>query len=114
MDPGKKAYRVRAVTQSGNAFVICVSYPLGAAMTTYSIDFYELVWSENLPPETIPTSRQASFKEELRANHKASLVCDTNSESEVDFIARNIRDVYGDNALVTLSSIDENLQTTAL
>ena len=74
------------------------------------MDFYELVWSTTLPAVGIPSSRQATFKEELRCMHKASKIFGAGSESEQQFIAKCMSEVYGNDATASLSLIDESMQ----
>ena len=114
MDSSKKAYRIRVSTSSGNAYLVCVSYPLDTQSTSYGLDFFEIVWPSALADESIPSSRQATFKEELRAMHRAYQVCDASSESEEDFIAQCMRDVYGNDTTIQMSAIDQSLQTYEL
>ena len=114
MHPDKKAYRISVAAPDGRARLICVSYPLDSSATNYGMDFYELVWSTTLPAQSIPSSRQATFKEELRCMHRASRSYVAGHESEEEFIAIRMRDVYGNDASIALSPIDELMQSTDL
>lgn len=114
MDPNKKAYRIRVLTSSGNIYLVCVSYPIDKQATAYGLDFFELVWPSILTAESIPSSRKATFKEELRATHRASQVRDAVSSSEEIFISQRMRDVYGNDTTVQVSAIDQSLQTYEL
>ena len=68
-----KFYRVRVdAGRRGGAGLVCVTYNLDTGKRFVGIEYYELVWSfedENL---SIPSSRQATFKEELRVLHQAA------------------------------------------
>ena len=114
MHPGKKAYRISVSTPEGRAYLICVSYPLDQAESEYGLDFYELVWSTTLPSQTIPSLAQATFKEELRAMHRASKARTDSSEPEEQFIEKMMCDAYGNDANVSLSIIDESMQSGEL
>lgn len=110
MDPNKRAYRIRIDKGEGRARLICVSYPLDAAMTQFGLDFWELVWTKTgLPEHVIPTGRVASFAEELRALHRASKALPS-GEDEPQFIAQTLRAVYGE-ASLWMSPINEELES---
>jgi hypothetical protein len=106
MDSTKKAYRIGVLSDNGEskALLICVSYPLDESTSSYGIDFYELECSKSFPSENIPSSRQSTFKEELRARNRASVARDF-VENEKDFIAKKMKNVYGQSCSVTVSDI---------
>lgn len=115
MHPGMKGYRISVSAPEGRAHLICVSYPLDGAERNFGMDFYELIWSNTLPPQSIPSSRQATFKEELRCMHRASKSFATGgNESEDQFIANRMRDVYGNDAQIAISVIDDSMQSPEL
>jgi len=114
VESGKRAYRICISAPEGRAHLVCVSYPLDTRADQYGLDFYELVWTTTLPAIRIPSSRRATFKEELRCMHKASKAFSASSEPEQHYIAKCMRDVYGNDALVSLSVIDESMQSTDL
>jgi hypothetical protein len=111
MDSNKNAYRVRVNTSAGNVYLICVSYPLDSKPSIWGLDFYELSWPSGLPSHSIPSARQATFKEELRAAHKASCCRESSAEGEDIFITKKIRSVYGDDTTICISSVDESMET---
>lgn len=111
MDNAKTAYRIKVTTTSGNVYLICVSYPLDSRPSNYGLDFYELSWPTGLETHSIPSHRQATFAEELLASHRASCTRHTNEGAEEQFIVKKVRSVYGDNAAVSMSVIDQSMST---
>ena len=109
----KMAYRISISAPEGRAHLVCVSYPLDINESQYGLDFYELVWSTTRTAVAIPSSRQATFKEELRCMHQASKAFAAGGESEVQFIAKCMKDVYGNDASVAVSVIDKSMQCRA-
>lgn len=111
MSTSKTAYRIKVTTPEGSVYLICVSYPLDSRPSNIGLDFYELLWPSGLPPCSIPYDKQATFKEELRAIHRASCTRHIDEEAEDQFIVKQVRGVYGSNAPVSMSVVDQLMQT---
>jgi hypothetical protein len=113
LNADKKGYRVRIVVGTAYAYLFCVSYPLDLAKSHYGLDFYEVIWSSDLVRPSFPQIRATNFREELLIFHRASASHDAVPD-EVGFIATKMKDVYGDEATIHISSIDEKLQPGGL
>lgn len=109
MRPNTTAYRIKVGTSVGDAYLVCVSYPLDSKPTYYGLDFYEISWPSALKASSIPSIRQATFPEELRALHTASCTRDENSGAEVEFIAKQMHSVYGNDARTSVSEINQSM-----
>lgn len=112
MNANKTAYRIKVSTPVGDAYLVCVSYTLDSKPSNYGLDFYELWCPSDLPTYSIPSHRQATFKEELRFLHRASCTRCADGEAEDQFIVKQIRTVYGNNLPVAMSVIDQSMQTS--
>ncbi len=111
MDPNNKAYRVKIATSAGNTYLICISYPLDSNMLNYGLDFYELSWPSGRRAQAIPSIRLATFKEELQKLHRASCTRAASSGGEEEFIAGKMRSVYGNDTIISMSAIDQSMDT---
>lgn len=96
----------RAKVQSGQEFagLICVTYHLDTGKQFSGVEFYELVFPATAR-FSIPSSRMATFQEELRALHQAAATYGSDRSKETDFIAVKLKEAYGQSATVYIEEI---------
>jgi len=101
-----KFYRVRVDGDRSSAVLVCVTYNLDTGKRLVGIEYYELVWSfedENL---SIPSSRQATYKEELRVLHQAASAYEGPRAYEKEHIESHLKVAYGSDVNVCLEDIE--------
>jgi hypothetical protein len=111
IEPG--FYRV-IVEQGRNSWgLICVTYNLDLAKEFVVIEYFELMWSCDDPGLNIPSSRQATFKEELRVLHLAASTYKGQRSVEKQQIEGKLKEAYGSNITVNFEDIRPKLPARA-
>lgn len=99
-----KFYRVQVDAGVDRAALICVTYHLDSTAQFSGVEFYELVFTAHTQ-FSIPSSRVASFQEELRALHHAAATFDGNRTNETGFIEQKLKEAYGQTATIHIEQI---------
>jgi hypothetical protein len=87
---------------------ICVSYDMDEATQFKGFEFYKLVSSIPVPALSIPSSRQATFKEEIHILRSASKTDINGSGILEDRIQTFIEEAYDVVITTRLKEIDQN------
>lgn len=92
-------YIAHVETGEDRAIVICTTYNLDNAKLFAGAEFYQFVWSSDRK-FTIPSSRAATFQEELRTLSHAAATFGGDRSGEVIFLREKLREAYGNDATV--------------
>lgn len=102
----QKAYRINIYDKQNTAIVVCVTYDVGYSGKHRAGDFFQIfITSDYLNRPVIPTNRQASFCEELRALNTASEII--TDENELYWIDQLMKDCYGNSSEIIIKPIDD-------
>ena len=102
-----KAYRVRVkIDACIDYLVVLVNQNLIAGKYNEVI-FYRVIFSIPDDGLTIPSSRAATFKEELRVLKKAYDFIDIQAQSIDEYIVSKMKEVYGDNSDISSEEMQE-------
>lgn len=104
VDP--KFYRVSVDAEPGGAGLVCVTYNLDGGRKFVGVEYYELVFSLEQPELNIPSSRQATFQEELRVLHQAASTYEGARDKERSHIEGRLKEAYGEEATVHIEEIE--------
>lgn len=104
IDP--KYYRVRVNVGEKGAGLICSTYNLDISKHYTGVEYYELVCSLDFPKLNIPSTRQATFQEELRTRHQAASSFVGSRTDELSHIKRKLQEAYGQNAKILTKVIE--------
>ncbi|MDH4162501.1 MAG: hypothetical protein OEW15_07395 [Nitrospirota bacterium] len=100
-----KFYRVRVSEGSLAAGLICITSNFDAGKQFVGIEYYALVWSFDDTVFSIPSSRQATFQEELRVLHHAISTYEGKRVDETKHIETKLKEAYGSAVTVTFEEI---------
>ncbi len=102
-------YRINVSEGKSMAFLICQTYNYNydSAENFFGVEYWELVSSFKNEGLTIPSSRPATFKEELRVLHQAVSGAKDSRENEINHIEKKLKTAYGDNITINLQQIKD-------
>lgn len=96
------------VTVNGDSdFVLVTTYDLDPNKNHVGFDFSRCVLSIPDTDISIPTGRQATFREELRLFDRASAVTAVDRSQEEGFIRQKLEETYGSSATITITRLTE-------
>ena len=101
---GPRNYIITVSLGMHHAILRCLVYFLDQTRSHRGFEFRQLMTP--LPPTTLPTGRQATFTEEMRATGFAPYVSSTDEESDEDVIRQRMIAVFGKEALVNIQKAD--------
>jgi len=101
-----KFYRVSVDTAPGGAGLVCVTYNLDTDRGFVGVEYYELVFSTDQPELSIPSSRQATFQEELRILHQAASAYEGARDNDKSHIEDRLKEAYGNQATIHIEEIE--------
>jgi hypothetical protein len=99
-----KFYRAHVQAGQESAALICMTYYLDNSKQFSGVEFYEVVFT-TYTQFSIPSSRMATFQEELRALHQAAATFSGDRSIEIQFITERIKEAYGSNAQIDVELI---------
>lgn len=85
------------------AAVICLTYFISASKQHVGAEFYEVMFTSK-EQFTIPSSRPATFQEELRSLHQTVAIVPDRA-AEVEFLRSKMLEAYGSAATVNVNPI---------
>jgi hypothetical protein len=100
-----KFYRIRVTTGISNAGLICVTYNLDTTKQFVGIEYYQIYWSFDDSGLNIPSSRHATFKEELRVLHNSASTYTGSRDDEKSHIKDKLTEAYGTASTVEFEEI---------
>ncbi len=98
-------YRVRVAEGSLVAGLICITCNLDAENKFVGIEYYCQVWSFDDKGFNIPSSRQATFQEELRVLHHAVSTYEGPRNDEKKHIELKLKEAYTSADSITFEEI---------
>lgn len=101
-----KFYKVFVESRSNNAGLICSTYNLDSSKEIVGIEYYEMVYSSSPHGLKIPSSRQATFQEELRVLHQAASTYEGPRNIETAYIEARLSEAYDNIINIHISEID--------
>ena len=102
-----KAYRVRVKVDACFDNLVVVVNQNAIKASYHEAVFYRLVFSIPDDGLSIPSSRTATFKEQLRVLKKAYDFIDLKAQSIDDYITSKMKEVYGDNSDISSEEMQE-------
>jgi hypothetical protein len=101
-----KAYKLRVQTRGGQDFgaLVCITYYLDNSRQYSGAEFFEVVFNGDAI-FSIPSSRVATFQEELRALHRAAVTFGADRSKERELITEKMREAYAPDALIDVEEI---------
>lgn len=99
-----KFYHVQVESGQDRAVLICLTYHLDSAGKFSGVEFYEIVFTTHTQ-FSIPSSKVATFQEELRALHQAGATFGGDRTNESGFIEQKLKEAYGKNATIHIEQI---------
>jgi len=103
-----KFYRIKVEEDQSGAGLICVTYNLDSSKQFVGVEYYQLVRSFDDSGLNIPSSRQATFQEELRVLHNAASTFKGKRSEEKKHIETKLKEAYGSPVTVNYEEIEAN------
>ena len=101
-----RLYSVSVNCRGVGASLFCWTYRVGAAQQHVGVEFKEFLWPTGREEVRIPSSRQATFREELFATHQAASIFTGSRDEETDYIESLLKETYGIESTISVKSIE--------